>query len=281
LEGSATAAAVAIVATTVSRPTAESPPATSESILIEPTIPTVSLGYSPTWVPEGFTERQRMIDPDTYNQRTWARGEQTAKPTYPYLDLSVQPANASTGALTDLIADAPAADRVTVNGAQGVVSGDTTVLWQPEPGVFLSIGLKNTPDARATALRVAESVRPDPEPVRMPVSLGGSRGIQAQAGSPEGWQVLTAGVHDGIGYTVTLRQHPWDFDGAVPKMFSARGHTARYYTANTGALVVELGPEMYLQVSPAGTKSAGLEQLIAAAEAVVVDPNPDMAWAGP
>ncbi|MFD1148428.1 hypothetical protein [Saccharothrix hoggarensis] len=279
LAAAATAAVVAVVATAVGRPTAESPPATSVEIPIEPTIPTVSLGFSPTWLPEGFTERQRLVDPATYTRRTWEQGESTAKATNPSLEFTVQPANESTGAMADAIANALEAYRVTVNGAPGVVSGATTVLWQPEPEVYLSVTLRNIPDARTTAVRIAESVRPDPGPVRLPVSLGGSRGIQAHGGLPEGWQASTTGVHDGVTYNVLLSRRPYGFEGS-PTMTTARGLTARYYAADGGHLVVELRPDVHLQVSGIGVRAAGLAELTAAAEAVVVDPEPDLAWAG-
>ncbi|ONI83656.1 hypothetical protein ALI22I_34880 [Saccharothrix sp. ALI-22-I] len=304
------AAAVAVVATTVGRPSAEAPPAGQST-----TIPTTSapasttttqngtFRYSPTWLPDGQTERNRYVGADGGVQRVWKhRSKQVDASTFEMF-VVLTPGEMQER-LRQELANAPAADRVTINGTPAVIrdpsavmapkSGDTRppsqpdgtppdaeVILNPEPGLYLSLTLWNEPDARAFALRIAESLRPDTTPLRAPVSVGDAVAYQARADGNGGWLVSTSGEIGGVGYGANLSTYidpPIGNPGVAPVAVTARGVPAEYLGQLNGYLRVDLGPQLHLLVVGSGPGTASVEALIAAAEAIEIEPNPDMSW---
>ncbi|MFC6090220.1 hypothetical protein [Saccharothrix lopnurensis] len=124
-----------------------------------PTVPTVPLEYSPTWLPEGFTEWRRGTSPHG-SERSYPR---TGAPdsVASLIGFSVRQDDIATRTAS-LEASA---DRVAVRGAPGYfVGGDLHRRVREDR--FLVVTTQAVPDARATALRVAESVQPDDRVVR-------------------------------------------------------------------------------------------------------------------
>ncbi|WP_367135429.1 hypothetical protein [Saccharothrix sp. HUAS TT1] len=308
------AVAVAVVATTIGRPSAGAPPAGPGSVL--PTTspdasPTTAasfdpftLGYSPSWLPDGLTERNRFVDATGGVQRVWKHdGGQVVAPS---LELVVPKDAEAQELLHRQVRDAAAADQVVINGRTALVADpatlvtplpgdtrepgapdgtppDTRVVLNPEPGRYLQFTLSNTADARAEAIRIAESMRPDPTSLRGPVSVGGE--VAHQAGvNGLGWHVSTTGVVGGVTYGANLSSYvdePIGNPGVAPVAVTARGASAEYLGERGGYLRVDLGPDLHLLVFGPGPGTTSAQDLVAVAEAVVLDPDPGLPWATP
>lgn len=295
----AAVAVVAVVATTVGRPSAEAPPAGQLSTTTPTPATTtatsdapLTLGYSPTWVPDGFTEGNRWIKPDERTQRGWRYHTPSGQSATPMLTMAIEHSDAAKETLRTKIANAPDTDRVTINGAPAVITDplddqtlpDAEVVFNPTPDVYVVVTLLNAPDVRNAALRIAESVRPDTTPLRMPVVVGDSSDYLAEAMAEGGWMVNADGKIGGVGYGATLRTSPAtnlkNENRPAPVVVTARGLPAEYQAGElSSSLYIKLGPELHLYVSGSGENKTP-EQLIAAAEAIEVDPNPDMSWTG-
>ncbi|NUS66658.1 MAG: hypothetical protein HOQ46_23755 [Saccharothrix sp.] len=288
--------AVAVVATTVGRPAAEAPPAGGGSTLPTTTTTTAptatrTLGYSPTWVPDGMVERTRWFDPAQHTERGWRARVDSGQSGTPMLDLRIPYDGNAVQVLREEIANATGEARVMIGGrpasitdpAEDTTLPDARVVLNPEPGTYVELTLLNAPDVRATALRVAESLRPDTAPVRPPLSLGGSAAFEASADGTGNWGVSVTGQIGGAGYSATLTTSlPVDLKGGptvTPVPATARGVTGEYIGERNGYLRLTLGPRQYLLVAGNGPATAPAEALIAAAEALVIDPDPDVAWA--
>lgn len=291
----ATAAAVAIVTTMIGRPVAESPPGGhSTTVLTTATTPTtvtpIGLGHSPTWLPDGFVETKRWFGDDVSVQRDWTgRPASTGLPP-PRVQLVIKQAEAQERDVEQRIATGPAVDRVMVNDAPGLFSNDTsgpnesngTLSFTPAPGVYAVLSVYATLDVRTTLWRIAMSVRPDPTAVRPPLSVGGSAPYLVEV-TDEGWMAQAMGQIDGAGYVAALgtaprRQSKTGFQ-EQPRAVTARGLPAEYLVSSHGSLTVRLSPDLYLTVEALDQGVASAEEMIAVAEAVVVDPDPDVAWA--
>jgi hypothetical protein len=292
-------AAVAVVATTVGRPAAEAPPAgqgttlpttTTKTTATAPTAAT-TLGYSPTWVPDGMVERTRWFDPAQQTQRGWRPLVPSGQSGTPMLDLRIPYDDSAKQVLRNEIVNATGDASVMIGGkpasitdpAEDTTLPDARVVLNPEPGTYVELTLLNAPDVRATALRVAESLRPDPAPVRPPLSIGGSVAFEASADGTGDWGVSVTGELGGVGYSATLNTKvPVALKGGpgvAPVPVTARGVTGEYIGEQNGYLRLTLGPRRHLLVAGNGPGTASAEALIAAAEALVIDPNPDVAWA--
>jgi hypothetical protein len=297
--GATVTAAAALVAS-VLIPTghqADAPPAETVNTTPAPAgPPPVAMGYTVTWLPDGFTERWRGIswDERPMQERRWAQGEAdvTAPITWPSVVLTIEPLSHNTG-VADQIAAAPAVNRVSVNGAQGMYVGQSdlpsTVLWLLSADQFASVNVSGIPDQRQTSLRIAESVRPDSAAAVRPVVRMGSdyRGAdtmyQVKGTSPNDWSGVLSGGGATKPFNVELSTRPITGTGGTP--ITARGRPAFYRkgiarntttSTDTGLVEVDLGGSRYLTVS--GNLTA--EELTAIANAVVVDPNPDVSWLG-
>ncbi|MFD0202074.1 MULTISPECIES: hypothetical protein [Saccharothrix] len=308
------AAAVAVVATTVGRPSAEAPPAaggtlqTTSTTTTKPTAAAAAaldpgtLGYSPSWLVDGLTERNRFVDGTGAIQRVWKHSsEQLHTPSLTWL---VPKDVARQEELRQQIAGAPAADQVTINGSPALVvdpaktvtprSGepetpatpdgtppDARVVFSPGPGHYVELVLSNAPQARADAIRIAESTRPDPTALGGPVSVGGALAYQARVNS-RGWHVSTNGQIGGVTYGANLSSFVDDPIGnpsVTPVPVTARGASAEYLGQMVGYLRVDLRPDLHLLVYGPGPGTASAQELIAAAEALTVDVNATGPWA--
>ncbi|PSL58623.1 hypothetical protein B0I31_101844 [Saccharothrix carnea] len=311
------AAAVAVVATTVGRPSAEAPAAASTTLQTTSTTTTKpttvaaapldprTLGYSPSWLVDGLTERNRFVDPTGAVQRVWKHSSEQLHT--PSLNLLVPKDVAVQEVLRQQIAGAPAADQVTINGSPALVVDptkmvlprpgepetpetpatpdgtppDARVVFSPEPGHYVELVLSNAPRARADAIRIAESTRPDQTALGAPVSVGGALAHQARVNS-RGWHVSTTGEIGGVTYGANLSSFVDDPIGnpsVAPVTVTARGVSAEYLGQLVGYLRVDLRPDLHLLVHGPGPGTASAQELIAAAEALTVDVNATGPWA--
>lgn len=299
--GAVAIAAVAVVATSSLRPVADAPPAGQGTDTRPPapattaasTTPAVpqTFGYAPTWIPEGLVERNRSFDPERETLRGWSHHTPNGQSGTPMMSLRIPHPEDAKRALRQEIVNAPAGDRVEVDGKPAVITDpaeDTTVpdarvVLNPAPDVYVELTVLNAPDVRTTALRVAESLRPDPTPSRTPLSIGGSVAFHAGTTGEGTWGVATTGEIDGVGFSANLSNRiapPLKGGpGVAPVAVTARGVPAEYIGEQNGYLRIDLGPNLHLLVGGNGPHTESAEALIAAAEAIVVDPNPDMSWA--
>lgn len=273
-----TAAAVAVTVTTVTRPAAEpAPPAasiTTSAVDPGPAVPTVPLEYSPTWLPEGFTEWQRAYTPSG-PERSYHQAD-VRQPVAPEIVFGVRARD--TAQLAASMANAAPEDRVTINGAPGFHLADH-LYWQVREDRFLVVTTREVADARAVARRVAEAVRPDQRVVRVPVSVRGSTDFTITDLGHMGWDVSTAVEHNGRDYSVGVTSkrpsaNTW-------REVTAMGRSARYQHYGNGVLMVSLGPELHLAVAravPVIDEVAPVEELAEAAALVTVDPEPQVHW---
>ncbi len=301
------AAAVAVVATTVGRPSAEAPPAASTTLPTAPATTTTTtatpsdpftLAYSPSWLPDGLVERHRFVDEAGSTQRVWQHG--SGQMHSPSFELLVPKDAQAQDALRRQIASGSAADKVTINGTTALVVDptksttpttdedrgpdvpdgtppDAKVILNPAPDRYLELVLSNAAEARADAIRIAESLRPDSTPLRGPVSIGGAVAHQARV-TGQGWQVSTTGEVNGITYGANLGSYVEETGSTsvAPVAVTARGASAEYLGARGGYLRVDLGPNLHLLVFGRSSTTASAQELIAVAEAVTVDTAP--AW---
>lgn len=294
------AAAVAVVTTTVGRPSADvrvgGQVATTTAATSAQAGPkgTLTRGSSPTWLPEDFVERSRVIEPGSHTERHWALRGNAGQSTHPMLTFHIEHTEEGKGRLRDEIVNAVPADRVTVNGMPAVVIDaieesdevpDVKLVFQPDGSEsYAWILLRNMPDARAAALRIAQSVRPDVVPQRVPLSVGDSKVYSVTADEQGDWIASADGTIDGVGYSATLRNTratalKGDY-GVAPQPVTARGLPAEYLGTGNGYLTIQLNPNAFLLVAGEGPETTPVGKLVAAAEAIVVDPNPDVSWAG-
>ncbi|HET9141799.1 hypothetical protein [Actinophytocola sp.] len=126
------------------------------------------LRYTAAWLPPGFTEVYRAVGPDGRQHRQWAAGtvrtDSSGNPLTPLITLSVHtPAEPSWADTPQAISEAR--DTATVAGhPAGFPRLDASggrLIWMPDAGTILQVSLVKVADARQTALRIAESVRPD------------------------------------------------------------------------------------------------------------------------
>ncbi|MFT7841334.1 hypothetical protein Q5530_34810 [Saccharothrix sp. BKS2] len=271
-----TVAAAVVAVTTVTGPPAaeQAPPAVSiptTAVDPGPVVPTVPLEYSPTWLPDGFTEWQRGTSPhgsERSYQRTGAPDSVASLIGFSVRRDDIATRTASLEA---------SADRVAIHGAPGYfVGGD--LHWRVREDRFLVVTTQAVPDARATALRVAESVQPDDRVVRVPVSVDGSTDFTVSALGEEGWTAYVNATQDGHRYLVSLSTSPYLAN--TVREVTARDRPAQYYEVSGGLLNVDLGGGRYLGVSnsaPTGPL-APPEVLVGIAGRVVVDPRPQVRW---
>lgn len=272
-----TVAAAVVAVTTVARPPVaeQAPPAvpipTAERADPAPTVRTVALEYNPTWLPEGFTQWQRS-NASHGSERSYQRAGA------PNSVASLIGFRVHRDAVDALAASMETAlDRVTVAGAPGFFSGDG-LYWRVGADRFLSVTVQEVPDARTTALRVAESVRPDDRVVRVPVSFGGSTDFTISDMGADNWSAQGTAKHEGRDYVVSLSTAPYLANAA--REMTVRGRPARYYQVSGGLLNVDLGAGRHLGVSNSSPVHgvAPPEALAEVAELVVVDPEPQADW---
>ncbi|HWD06415.1 MAG TPA: hypothetical protein VG674_28645 [Amycolatopsis sp.] len=232
------------------------------------------LGYTPGWLPDGFTEQYRSAGPGTTPQvRRWFAGPSRIELSA----FSTKDPNWSATALR--LAALP--DQIVIDGRVAMVTGSATsaeLTWSPDDTHVLRADVDAVPDARAVAQRIASSVTTD-DPVRLrgearfgplPSGLRASVTTVGGATPAEGTTTLVARSAS-ASVQVTLGPASPGLGGSVPA--TVRGLPA----AAVGDLVTARLPSgRWLTVS-GGVPRA---ELVSVADGLVLDPAPDYAWLG-
>ncbi|MBB4685099.1 hypothetical protein [Amycolatopsis jiangsuensis] len=242
------------------------------------------LGYTPDWLPDGFTEQYRSGGPGTAVQvRRWMAGparvelaaHSTAEPEWAQTALRI----------------AALRDQVVVDGRVGMVTGENaaaaTVTWMPDDRHVLTAEVDGMPDARGVAEQVADSVRAEPAQVRGEARLGslpnGLRELATtvQGSSPEdGSTTLDASAPAApraVAVRVTVGAGSPGLGGSAP--VRVRGLPGAYVAASGPAeasVTVRLPSGRWLTASGRVPQA----QLIAVADGVELDSAPDYGWLG-
>ncbi|MFJ7217209.1 hypothetical protein [Amycolatopsis sp. NPDC098790] len=236
------------------------------------------LGYSPGWLPDGFTEQYREGGPGTTPQvRRWFAGAaevtlsaySTADPEWSQTELRI----------------ASIRDQVLVNGRVAMVTGDTgtaaLITWLADDDHVLTARVGGVPDARVVALWIAQGVTATPVGVRgelrfgpLPAGLTERSAAVKGTGPGDASTELTAAdparpAESAV--RVTASAGSPGVNGAAP--VTVRG--GQGFFAN-GTVAVRLPSGRWLTVSGARPES----ELVAVANGVQLDPTPDYRWLG-
>lgn len=210
-----------------------------------PTLPPVPLRYRPTWLPPGLTERIRGAQPEA------AGSDSPASSRRIWTDQPV--GTDGTGARTELIlsmrqangADDPLANTgvpVDINGTVGYYHGTqkSYVEWRADPGTVVALTQHELNLSQQDMLRIARSVEPDPDQLRVPLHVGwlpaGMRVVNGEVSgdSPAAWMArLGAGLpraSDGTTpdqRTITVSLSPTTTAPAGGRSLTVGGHPAR------------------------------------------------------
>ncbi|WP_103339790.1 hypothetical protein [Amycolatopsis sp. CA-126428] len=241
------------------------------------------LGYTPEWLPDGFTEQYREGGPGITPQvRRWFDGPaaitllaySTADPEWSQTALKI----------------ASIKDQVLVHGRVAMLtgsSGTAELTWLAGDRHVLVLEVLGIPDARAIAQRVADSVAAEPVGVRgelrfgaLPPGLAERSTVVKGSGPGNAGTELTAA--DPARPAVPLLRviagpNPPTPDKAVSA--TVRGGEGFFVAPATGrdAMVfVRLPSGRWLRVSGARPEA----ELITVANGVQLDPAPDYRWLG-
>ncbi|MEW2504831.1 MULTISPECIES: hypothetical protein [unclassified Amycolatopsis] len=236
------------------------PPAAGEPVL----------GYSPGWLPDGFTEQYRSAGPETAPQvRRWFAGPSR-------IELSAFSTKDPEWSATALRI-AAVRDQVLVHGRVAMLTGSTTsaeLTWSPDETHVLRAEVDAVPSAKEVAQRIAEDVsRSQPIPVRGEVRFGTlPDGLRETGTTVSGMSAAEATTTLEAGpVRVTAGAASPGLGGSVP--VTVRGVPG---AAVADLVTVRLASGRWLTVS--GKVPRG--ELVAVAGAVVVDPAPDYGWLG-
>ncbi|MEV6900159.1 hypothetical protein [Amycolatopsis sp. NPDC051372] len=247
---------VSVVATWPSRV----PPAAGEPVL----------GYTPGWLPDGFTEQYRSAGPETVPQvRRWFAGPSR-------IELSAFSTKVPEWSATALRI-AAVRDQVLVHGRVAMLTGSATsaeLTWSPDDTHVLRAEVDAVPSAKAVAQRIAEGVSKSmPIPIRgearfgpLPAGLRETATTVSGMSAGEATTTLEAGP-----VRVTVGAASPGLGGSVP--ITVRGVPG---AAAADLVTVRLASGRWLTVSGKVPRA----ELVAVAGAVVVDPSPDYGWIG-
>ncbi|WP_206797327.1 hypothetical protein [Amycolatopsis sp. MtRt-6] len=241
------------------------------------------LGYSPEWLPGGFTEQYREGGPGITPQvRRWLAGPASIT----LLAYSTDDPEWSQTALKI----AAIKDQVVVNGRVGMVtgSGSTAQLtWLADGKHVLRASLAGIPDAREVAQRIADSVAATPVGVRGELRFGplppglaersaavrgtgpGDASTELTAADPARPAVPVVRVAAGAGSP--------GLTGAAP--VTVRGGQGFFVARQNGwdaVVATQLPSGRWLTVSGPRPQA----ELVAIANGVQLDPAPDYRWLG-
>ncbi|OXM61521.1 hypothetical protein [Amycolatopsis vastitatis] len=239
------------------------------------------LGYSPGWLPDGFTEQYREGGPGTAPQvRRWFAGpaEITLSAYSP-----VDPEWSQTA-----LKIASLGDQILVRGRVAMVTGDTgsaaLLTWLADETHVLTAHVSGVPDARAVAMRVAESVTAKPVGVRgelrfgpLPAGLAERSAAVRGTGPEDGSTELTAAAPGGPPVRAAVGAGSPGVNGAAPIV--VRGSHGFFLAPANGkdaTVAVRLPSGRWLTVSGAQPEAV----LAAVADSVQLDPSPDYRWLG-
>ncbi|WP_328614650.1 hypothetical protein OHS18_42855 [Amycolatopsis sp. NBC_00355] len=251
---------------------------------LEPAAGRPVLGYTPGWLPDGFTEQYREGGPGIAPQvRRWSAGPAE-------ITLSVySTADPEWSGPVPKVASVQ--DQIVVHGRIAMVTGDTStaalLTWTADDKHVLTARVGGVPDARAVAQRIAESVRATPVGVRgelrfgpLPAGLAERSAVVRGTGPDDASTELTAAdpARPSVpAVTVAVGAGSPGIGGAAT--ISVRGGGGFYSAPKAGeaALVaVRLPSGRWLTVSGPQPEAV----LVAVADGVQLDPSPDYRWLG-
>lgn len=244
--------------------------------------PTV-LGYTPGWLPDGFTEQYREGGPGITPQvRRWFAGSGSIT----LLAFSTADPEWSQAAIK--IASLP--DQVVVRGRVGMVTGaggDAQLTWLADDEHVLCAALAGIPDARAVAERIADSVTAEPVGVHgelrfgpLPRGLAERSAVVKGTGPGDASTELTAAdpAQPSIPTVrVTASARAPGVNGAAP--VTVRGGPGFFVAPKNGRdamVAIKLPSGRWLTVSGPRPEA----ELVAVADGVQLDPSPDYRWLG-
>ncbi len=239
------------------------------------------LGYSPGWLPDGFTEQYREGGPGTTPQvRRWFAGPaevtlsvySTADPEWSQTELRI----------------ASIRDQVLVRGRVAMVTGDTgtaaLITWLADDDHVLTARVGGVPDARVVALRIAQGVTAAPVGVRGELRFGAlPAGLTERSAAVEGTGPADASTEltaadparpSVSAVRVTASAGSPGVNGAAP--VTVRGGQGFFVAGREAVVAVRLPSGRWLTVSGARPEA----ELIAVANGVQLDPTPDYRWLG-
>jgi hypothetical protein len=239
------------------------------------------LGYSPGWLPDGFTEQYREGGPGTTPQvRRWFAGHaevtlsvySTADPEWSQTELRI----------------ASIRDQVLVRGRVAMVTGDTgtaaLVTWLADDDHVLTARVGGVPDARVVALWIAQGVTAAPVGVRgelrfgaLPAGLTGRSAAVKGTGPADASTELTAAdpARPSVpAVRVTASASAPGVRDAAP--VTVRGGQGFFVAGQEAFVAVKLPSGRWLTV--AGPRPEA--ELVAVADSVQLDPSPDYRWLG-
>ncbi|WP_328644202.1 hypothetical protein OHS58_25140 [Amycolatopsis sp. NBC_00348] len=242
------------------------------------------LGYTPGWLPDGFTEQSREGGPGLTPQvRRWFAGPaEVTLSAYPTAD----PEWSRTA-----LKIASIKDQIVVHGRVAMVTGDTgtaaLLTWLADDDHVLTARVGGVPDARAVAQRIAESVEATPVGVRgelrfgpLPAGLAERSAAVRGTGPDDASTELTAAdpARPSVpAVTAAVGAGSPGIGGAAS--ISVRGGPGFYSAPKPGepALVaVRLPSGRWLTVTGPQPEAV----LVAVADGVQLDPSPDYRWLG-
>ncbi|MEV6918541.1 hypothetical protein AB0M83_26510 [Amycolatopsis sp. NPDC051106] len=242
------------------------------------------LGYSPAWLPGGFTEQYREGGPGIAPQvRRWFAGPaeialsaySTADPEWSQTALRI----------------ASIRDQILVHGRVAMVTGDTggaaLLTWLADDDHVLTVRVGGVPDARAVAQRIAEDVVPEPVGVRgelrfgtLPAGLAERSAAVKGTGPADASTELTAAdpARPSVpAVRVTASAGSPGVNGAAA--VTVRGGQGFFVAPRNGEqamVAVRLPSGRWLTV--AGPRPEA--ELVAVADGLQLDPAPDYRWLG-
>ncbi|VVJ16677.1 Uncharacterised protein [Amycolatopsis camponoti] len=239
------------------------------------------LGYSPGWLPDGFTEQYREGGPGTAPQvRRWFAGPaevtlsvySTADPEWSQTELRI----------------ASIRDQVLVRGRVAMVTGDTgtaaLITWLADDDHVLTARVTGVPEARLVALWIAQGVTAAPVGVRgelrfgaLPAGLTERSAAVKGTGPGDASTELTAAdpARPSVpAVRVTASAGSPGVTGAAP--VTVRGGQGFFVAGREATVAVRLPSGRWLTVSGARPEA----ELVAVADGVRLDPSPDYRWLG-
>ena len=241
--------------------------------------PSTPLRFKPAWLPEGYAEYRRGTIEATLSRLWTPAGPDFPLPrNSPILFLNVTPeagkAEADAGA-----------QRVDVNGAEGVYRpADHLLSWRLDE-VGLSVGTLRSSLSKATLLRVARSVRADAGALELPFrmqTLPGELkllGRSVSGSAPDHWLAELSLTSTEPSSSVTISVGTVTEAPKGGAKLTVAGRPARYVKSPRAGyyLVVNLGSGRQLTVLGIGRDKAAM---IVLAESVQPVDAPELEWIG-
>lgn len=255
--------------------------------------PEVRLTLRPGWLPAGFVEVARGATSDgTAETRQWHSGPSIALAENVFLR-ELNTADPSVQTIVDQIATST--DTITVEGHRAMLRG-STVDFQPEPGRLVEVSAESSPNAAATATRIATSLEPDPTSVVvagmafgvLPAGLGTDMYVISGDSPANGVSTIFAGTSTALWQrrlTADLGPTPPDLKGGTA--VTVRGLPGTYVPGFSARVSVRLTTGRWLTVTWDPLPSPGAQphqpseaELVAIADGITFPTAPDYSSLG-